>query len=139
MLAIYPISNGYKIMAILHLVAVIAAFGPLFLYAPLRRAGEIQTIAKLHMRLAFPALVLVWVLGMGLTGMSDDAFKVSQTWIVLAILAWVVLAAVSWFLIRPALTDTSQTAIARLSAGVGVTHLLLVVTLYLMVFKPGWP
>jgi uncharacterized membrane protein len=138
MIAIYPISDGYQIVAILHILAVIVAFGPLFLYPSLRRAGETQTIAKLHMRMSFPALVLVWVLGMGMTGMSDDTFKVSPPWIVLAILAWLALVGVSWLLIRPALTDTSEAATARLAAGTGVTHLLLVVTLYLMVFKPGW-
>ena len=44
---------------------------------------------------------------------------------------------VSWFLIRPALTDTGATARSRMASGIGVTHLLLVVILYLMVFKPG--
>jgi hypothetical protein len=44
---------------------------------------------------------------------------------------------VSWFLIRPSLTDTSEAARSKLAMGSGVTHLLLVVGLYLMVFKPG--
>ena len=44
---------------------------------------------------------------------------------------------VSWFMIRPALTDTSETARGRLASGIGITHLLLIVMLYLMVFKPG--
>jgi len=61
----------------------------------------------------------------------------SQTWLVLAILDWVVLMAVGWFLIRPAITDASEKANARFSAGVGVTHLGLVVALVLMIWKPG--
>jgi len=46
---------------------------------------------------------------------------------------------VSWFLIRPAITDPSEKATSMLAAGTGITHLLLVVALWLMVFKPGWP
>jgi hypothetical protein len=44
---------------------------------------------------------------------------------------------VSWFMIRPALSDDSPAARGRLASGVGISHLLLIVLLYLMVFKPG--
>ena len=50
---------------------------------------------------------------------------------------WVILVVVSWFLIRPSLTDTSERARSMLGAGIGITHLGLVVLLCLMVFKPG--
>jgi uncharacterized membrane protein len=137
--AILLTSNGYRIVALLHILSAVVAFGPVFLYQALHRAGQSATIAKLHMRMSLPALVLLWVLGMALTGMSDDNYKVSQTWIVLSIINWVILMVVSWFLIRPALTDTGDEARSKLAMGSGITHLLLVVGLYLMVFKPGWP
>jgi hypothetical protein len=130
-------SNLYDIFLIAHLLTVVVAFGPLFLYHRLYRNGETQAIASLHMRLVFPALALMWVLGMGLAGLSDDVIDVSETWVALSVVNWVVLMAISWFLIRPAITDTSESARSKFSAGVGVTHLLLVVGLYLMVFKPG--
>jgi hypothetical protein len=105
-----PESNDlYRILYFVHLLSAIAAFGPLFLYPRLQRAGQIQSIATLHMRLVFPALVLLWVAGM----------------------------AVSWFLIRPATTEDSERARSRLAMGVGITHVILVVSLYLMIFKPG--
>lgn len=137
MLAIFPISNGYKILGLFHILAVVVAFGPLFLYPTLHRAGQSQTIARLHLMMALPALVLVWVFGMGLVGMSDDAVEMTETWIVLSLIGWVLAMVVSWFLIRPALTDRSATARSRLSAGIGITHLLLLVIVILMVFKPG--
>ncbi len=137
MLAIFDISTGYQILGLLHVLAVIVAFGPLFVYGSLQRAGAGATIAKLHLRVSLPALALVWVLGMGMVGMSDELWKMTQTWIVLSLIGWVILMLVSWFLIRPSLTDTSDTARSRLGAGIGVTHLLLVVILYLMIFKPG--
>jgi UDP-N-acetylmuramyl pentapeptide phosphotransferase/UDP-N-acetylglucosamine-1-phosphate transferase len=91
------------------------------------------------MTMVFPALVLLWVIGMGMAGMSDDNFKVSQTWLVLAIIDWAILMVISWFLIKPAITDTSEPARAKFSAGVGVTHIGMVVGLILMIWKPGSP
>ena len=137
MLAILDISTGYRILGALHVLAVVIAFGPQFFYPSLQRAGAGQTVAKLHLRLAFPALVIVWVLGMGMVGMSDDIWEIGQTWILLSLIGWVILMAVSWFMIRPALTDTGPAAQGRMGAGIGITHLLLVVVLFLMVFKPG--
>lgn len=138
MLAILDLSNGYQIMGLLHIVAVVIAFGPLFLYPALQRNGETQTVAKMHMMLSLPALVLVWVLGMGMVGMSDDVIEMSQTWIVVSLALWVVAMVVSWFMIRPALTDTSAAARGRMASGIGITHLVLVVTLIMMIFKPGF-
>ena len=109
----------------------------MFFYPSLQRAGAGATVAKLHLRLVLPALALVWVLGMGMVGLSDDLWEMSQTWIVLSLIGWVMLMLVSWFLIRPSLTDGSEQARAKMASGIGVTHLLLIVMLYLMIFKPG--
>jgi hypothetical protein len=136
-IAILLQTTPYRIMAMVHILAAVIAFGPLFLYPGLRKAGETRTLAATHMRLTFPALIVLWVVGMGLAGMSEDAYKMSQLWLTLSILNWVVLVAVSWFLIRPAITDTSDSASARLAAGTGITHLGLVVGLVLMIWKPG--
>jgi uncharacterized membrane protein len=135
-LAIWNFSGGYQLLGVLHILAVIAAFGPLLVYPSLRRAGDTAGLAKLHMRLSLPALTLVWIFGMGLVGTSEGFYDMSQTWIVLSLVGWVVLMAVSWFLIRPAITDTSEAAAKRFSAGIGVTHLLMIAILFLMVFQP---
>jgi uncharacterized membrane protein len=137
MFALLQISTGYQIMGMLHIISAIAAFGPLFVYPSLKRAGETSAIASMHMRLVFPALVVLWVLGMGLAGMSQDAYKVADLWMSLSIGVWAILMVVSWFLIRPAINDTSERSKSMLAAGIGSTHLLLVVGLYLMIFKPG--
>lgn len=137
MIALLDVSIGYEIMGLLHILSAVVAFGPMFLYPRLRRNGETTTIASLHMTMTFPALVLVWVLGMGLAGMSDGTYSMSQLWLILSLLNWAVLLAVSWFLIRPAITDTSKSAMAKLAAGTGVMHLGLVIGLALMIWKPG--
>lgn len=137
MLAVLLDSFGYRTMALLHILSAVVAFGPLFLYPGLRKAGETATIAALHMKMTFPSLVVLWVLGMGLAGMSEDAYEMSQLWLSLSILVWVVLIAASWFLIRPSIADRSEAAAKKLSAGVGITHLGLIVGLVLMIWKPG--
>jgi hypothetical protein len=144
MLAIWNFSTGYQVLGALHIVAAVVAFGPLLVYPTLRDAAP-QRLAKLHMTMSFPALALMWVFGMGLAGMSkpdgadEVVFKMSQTWLVVAIIDWAILMVVSWFLIKPAITDTSEPARAKFSAGVGVTHLGMVVGLILMIWKPGAP
>jgi len=137
MFAILQISTGYRIMGLLHIIAAVAAFGPVLMYPGLKKAGETATLARLHMRVTFPALIVMWVLGMGLAGMSKDLYKVSQTWMALSIVVWAILVVSSWLLIRPAITDDSPSAVSKMAAGSGITHLGLVIGLVLMIWKPG--
>jgi hypothetical protein len=141
--AITPFSTWSKFVGLLHIASVVAAFGPVLVYPTLRRANDRASLARLHMRIVMPALFLMWVFGMGLAGLSkpdgadEPLYKVSETWLALAIVDWVVLMAVGWFMIRPAISDSNGSAAARFSAGVGLTHLGLVVGLVLMIWKPG--
>jgi hypothetical protein len=143
LLAITPFSTGYKVLGVLHIVSVVAAFGPLLVYPTVRKSGGTAALARLHMRLVLPAMFVVWVFGMGLAGMSkpagadDPVYHLSETWLALAVVVWVIVMAVGWFLIRPSISDSSDSANARFSAGIGVTHLGLVVALVLMIWKPG--
>ena len=126
----------YRILYLVHLLSVIVAFGPLFVYPRLQRAGQIQSIAALHMRLVFPALVVLWVAGHPHAGVGE--IRLGGTWFVtVTIVLWVVALAVSWFLIRPAIAADTDGARSRMAMGIGITHLILVVSLYLMIFKPG--
>lgn len=124
-------------MSLLHILTAVVAFGPLFVYPTLRKAGATALVAKMHMTISFPALILLWAFGMGLAGMSEDAYEFSQTWLAGALAIWAVLMVVSWFLIKPSLTDQSADATKKLSAGIGITHLGLVLSLILMIWKPG--
>ena len=125
----------YEILYMVHLISIVAAFGPLFLYPRMKRAGEVSAIAALHMKLVFPALVVVWVAGMGMAGVGKFALA-DMHWVTITIGLWLVALAVSWFLIRPAIADDSEDAIKKMSMGIGITHLVLVVSLWLMIFKP---
>ena len=125
----------YEILYMVHIIAIVAAFGPLFLYPRMKRAGEVSAIAALHMRLVFPALVLLWVAGMGMAGVGKFALG-EMHWVTITIVLWLVALAVSWFLIRPAIADSSEEATKKLSMGIGITHLVFVVSLWLMIYKP---
>ncbi|WP_420453241.1 hypothetical protein [Ilumatobacter sp.] len=137
MLAILePNDTVTRILYFVHILSAIAAFGPLFLYPQMHRAGETQAMAALHTKLVLPALVVLWIAGMGMAG--TQKISLGGTWFVtITILLWIVAVAVSWFMVRPATADTGDQARKMLAAGIGITHLILVVSLYLMVFKPG--
>ncbi|MEM1332799.1 MAG: hypothetical protein AAGG08_05015 [Actinomycetota bacterium] len=124
-----------RLLYLVHLVSAVGAFGPTFLYQRFRASGDTRAMARLHMRFVFPSLVVMWVAGMGIAGINK--FSLAETyWITLSIVLWVGAVMVSWFLIRPAIADESPSAAKKLSAGVGVTHLVLVLSLLLMIFKP---
>jgi uncharacterized membrane protein len=138
-LALLAASTGFKITVALHIVAVIAAFGPLLVMGRLW-AGDPQGTAKLYVRMSLPSLVLVWVLGMGAVGASgsgEEKISMSDTWVILSLLVWAILVAVAVAVIMPAVKATGEAARSRLMAGVGTSHLLMAVAVVLMVFKPG--
>jgi len=82
------------------------------------------------------SLVLLWVAGMGMAGVGKISLA-GTPFITATILLWLIALAVSWFMIRPALNDPSDDTRKIMAAGIGITHLILVVSLYLMIFKPG--
>jgi hydrogenase-4 membrane subunit HyfE len=88
------------------------------------------------MRFVFPAMVVLWVAGMGMAGVGKISLA-GTPFITATIVLWLVALVVSWFLIRPALSEPDESAKSKLAMGVGITHLILVVAMYLMIFKPG--
>ena len=138
MLAILVPENNdlYRILYLVHVLSAIIAFGPLFLYPRLQRAGDAGDVARLHMRLVFPALVVLWIAGMGMAGVGEISLA-GTPFVTATILLWLIALVVSWFMIRPALNDSSDDTRRIMAAGIGITHLILVVSLYLMIFKPG--
>ena len=124
-----------KLLYLIHVLSIVAAFGPLFLYPRMQRAGETSAMAALHLKFVFPALILLWVVGMGMAGVNKFALA-EMWWITITIALWIGSVAVSWFLIRPAISDTSDDAKKKMSMGIGITHLILVASLVLMIFKP---
>jgi uncharacterized membrane protein len=155
-------ATAYKIVLVLHILAAIVGFGSVMLngvYASevKRRPGpEGAAIADANYKVSFG--VAMWfiyaipILGLALVGMSDKAWKFSQTWVWLALLLWFVLVGLVHGVHRPnvrqldALVRSGSADVAelerrgRLAATMGmVLSLLVVAMLVLMVFKPGAP
>ncbi|MBJ7307202.1 MAG: hypothetical protein JHC63_04955 [Acidimicrobiia bacterium] len=139
-------STGYKIVLLIHVLAVIVGFAPLWLTPVMIRltaAGDKAAADGLEvsiLRFSLPGIGIAGILGFGLAGMSEKVFKVSQTWLSISAVLWIVLLAVLFFVARPAIKafrDGDVAARGRIMMATGIGHLILVVTLYLMIFKPG--
>lgn len=139
-------STGYKIVLLIHVLAVIIGFAPLWLTPVMVRltaAGDKAAADGLDvsiLRFSLPGIGLAGILGFGLAGMSGKAYRMSQTWLSTTAVLWVVLLALLFFVARPAIKafrDGDAVARGRIMMVTGISHLILVVTLYLMIFKPG--
>jgi uncharacterized membrane protein len=142
--------TGYEILLVLHILAVVAAFAPAVAH-PLQAAqatragGEVRPAMLGFMlqngrRVYSPALIIAGILGFGLIGMSDDAWEFSDGWIIWSILLWIVIIGVVHGLLTPA-----ERRFAGGDDGAGkkvqmfgmIANLLFIVTVWLMVAKPG--
>lgn len=140
----------YNIVLMLHIVAVIAAFTPAVAHPvmmsqvksldPGARDQVFGFMARNSMRIYGTALIAVGVLGFALSGMSGGLYPLGETWVLISIVLWVVMVGILHGLVVPAekaLAGGDASAEGRISAGGAALTLLFVVTLYLMVFKPG--
>ena len=143
--------TGYNIILLVHIVAVIVAFAPAAINPLLERyfaandsAATMQSWAGFARdytkKVSLSALVLLLITGVLMVLLSDDAWEFSQTWISLAFLVWFALAGVVSALILKgerlmAAGDMKGRELVAKGGPIGT--LLLLVMLYLMIFKPG--
>lgn len=143
--------TGYNVMLLLHIFAAFAAFAPAFVNPVIRRQSKALDGPNRQLVIGFlsmngrkiyaPALILTGLFGFGLQGMSDSVWKFSQTWLWLAALVWLAMIGLLHALLFPAeraVAAGDETATKRVDTISMVTSLLLIVMLYLMVFKPGF-
>jgi uncharacterized membrane protein len=143
-------STGYDVMLFLHILSALVAFAPAFVH-PLvanqskeldvgSRNAIVSYMAKNDRRVYAPALILTGLFGLGLQGMSDSVFEFSQTWVWLAVVVWIGMNGVLHALLIPAeraMANGDEAARKRADTAGLVLTVLLLVMLYLMVFKPG--
>ena len=147
---------GYKILLLLHILAVIVAFAPAFVWpfvsVRLKKQQKpvgpaIGELAGGHTtKVSGPALVLAGVFGFALVGMSklkggvDAVWTFKQTWVSVAALCWFIMVGLLFAVMAPAEKKAAagdEGAEKIISAVGGVLHLLMVVVLIMMIFKPG--
>lgn len=142
---------AYRVVFLLHILSAIVAFAPAFTWpvvtAQLRKRGEklpasVAGQATVNDVLVHgPALIATGVFGILLIVMSD-AWEFSQLWISLAFLIWFGLVGVLFGLLVPAQRKAAAgdaDSAKKASMFGGFIHLLLLLMLIVMIWKPGWP
>jgi uncharacterized membrane protein len=151
MIAAYD-GTGFKIVLLLHILTVLVAFSPSFVHPLLTRQttgfeatnrGKILGLfAGNGRRIYAPALIVAGLFGFALQGMSDGVIEFSQTWFWLAVVVWVAMNGLLHAMLLPAeraLADGDESAAKKLDTAGMIMTVLLLVMLYLMVFRPGMP
>lgn len=148
--------TGYKVMLFIHILSLIVAFAPSFVWPfvarKVRQEGgdEVTTINRLAggstAKIYGPALALGGFIGFGVAGMSkiegtdERVFSVSDPWLSAAAVVWFLLLGIYFGLLAPAekkIAEGDTSAAKITNAAGGAIHLLAAIALYLMVFKPG--
>lgn len=152
MFAVIRYEFPYQLVYLLHIATVVVAFAAGFVHPRIGRlAASLPGDAGGHVNRAlvqgstmihFPALVLAGLFGSALVAMSDGIYEFSDSWISFAFLVWFVMLGIFFFLVIPA-----QRALAadpadgdagkKFAMSGGIIHLLFLVMLVLMIWKPG--
>ena len=139
----------YRIVLLLHILSAMAAFAPAFTHPFLLNqsksmgAGHQRVMGFLSAnsrRIYAPALILAGLFGFGLQGMSSGAWSFTQFWMIAAFIVWAAMNGVLHALIMPneaKMAEGDANAQRLVDIGGQVITVLLVVMLWLMVFKPG--
>lgn len=143
----------YQIVFLLHILSAIVAFAPAFSWpfvnlqmrkrgssVPSDVAGQVAVNdAVVH----GPALALAGAFGIIMIALSDGIYEFSQLWISLAFLVWFAMLGVLYGLLVPAgrqaaVDGPDSPSAKRVSMAGGIMHLLIVVMLVVMIWKPGF-
>lgn len=145
--------TSYKLVLLVHLIAVVATFAPVAINPLLERhfdkSGGQPVLANwagfttFYTRsVVLPGLVVIFLTGIFMVLLSDDVIGFADTWITLSFLGWFAIGGVVSAMIlkgekQLAAGDVSgRSLVAR---GGAIAILLVLAMLYLMVFKPGSP
>jgi uncharacterized membrane protein len=156
------IDPGYKIALFFHIVAVVVAFGPTFGYAfffsvapqfPRATPAILAGIQRVDRYLVNPGMVILLIAGVVLLATSDSAWGGSDFFVVWGWIAIIALFAVQHGFLQPQVRKAKALAERDLQGGdtlspefealgqrfgqVGtLTGILIVVTIFFMVYKP---
>ena len=146
----------YNVILLLHILTRFVAFSPAFVHPFLendtRGDGSFREklftgIAARGMKIYGSALIIGGLLGFGLAGMSGDGtaedeliYRVSDGWILTAVIIWVAMNGVLHGMIlkgEKAIAAGDESATKTVMIGGQLITVMFLVTMWLMVFKPG--
>lgn len=143
--------NTYNVFLLIHVVSFLVGFAPAAINPLLEKhlnesGGPAVTqtwagfAAKYTQRIALPAMVVLLATGVIMILLSDDVWEFSQLWISLAFLLWFAIAGLVSARIGKGerlLSEGDMSASKMIEQAGKIATVLLVVMLYLMIFKPG--
>ncbi|HZM38392.1 MAG TPA: hypothetical protein VFB94_04720 [Acidimicrobiales bacterium] len=131
-------SDTYKLWFALHIASIIIAFAPVVVGAvALIPGGRRATVPQLSYagRVVYSGgLLLAGLFGILLILASDDVWAFDQTWVSLAFVVWIAMNGVFHAMIFP---SRRRGGADRSELGLAIMDILLIVMLYLMIWKPG--
>lgn len=133
--------TGFRIMYFLHILTVVVAFAPTVVAVlPGGRDGTLGVLDRAGRQIYAPALILAGLFGILAIVTSDVGgvrqFEFDQTWISLAFVVWIAMNGVYHALV---LAGQRQNDDSKVNNGQAIMTVLLLIMLYLMIWKPGWP
>jgi hypothetical protein len=133
-------STGFKISLFLHILTVIVAFAPAVLaVVPGGRDGALGVLDRAGRQVYAPALILAGFFGIMCIVTSDvggvAVFEFSDTFVSLAFVVWIAMNGVFHALV---LAGQKQNDEKKVINGQAIMTVLLIVMLYLMIWKPGF-
>ena len=130
-------STGFKISLFLHILTVIVAFAPAVLMVlPGGRDGGLGLLERSARTVYSPALILAGFFGIMCIVTSDEVFEFSDTFVSLAFVVWIAMNGVFHALVLAGQKAGDE---QKVNNGQAIMTVLLIVMLYLMIWKPGWP
>lgn len=143
-------NTPYNIILFVHILLVLAAFAPAFVHPLIAsqtkgmeggaRRAMFTAMAGNGRRVYAPALILTGLLGFALSGMSEGVYAMSQTWLIISAIIWIAMNGVLHAMILPgerAIAGGDDSGQGKVDTGGMIISVLLLVMLFLMVFKPG--
>jgi uncharacterized membrane protein len=137
--------DTYNLFLLLHIVAALVAFAPTVRHAieatlqAADRDGEAGDVDYTRM-FSLGGLAAIFVTGIIMILVSDEVIEFSDTWISLSFLVWIAMGGVVSALVlkgQRMLAAGDGQGRSKVVLGNQITTLLVVVAVYLMVFKPG--
>jgi hypothetical protein len=134
----------YNIMLLLHILAMFVAFAPAFVHPFID--NDTRGMPEARQRIYGAALIVGGLLGFGVAGMSgkdanDELFiSVSDSWVWPSVVLWLAMNGVLHGMIlkgEKAVAAGDESSVKTVALGGQLITVMFLVTLYLMVFKPG--
>jgi len=129
--------TGFRIFFLLHMLTVIVAFAPAVIAVlPGGRDGALGMLDRAGRQIYAPALILTGFFGIMCIVTSDELFEFSDTFVSLAFVVWIAMNGVFHALVLVGQKENDEKKVIN---GQAIMTVLLIVMLYLMIWKPGWP